>query len=142
MWSNCSTRLSKITLVVHDWGGPVGLSVVKEVPNLIDSLCILNTVCGMFLDILKFWIYYMHFEYYILWILYSSFFFTATKSQFFQILPRHDEDFSKTSSRLCHNISNCCRYTAAMFGILACRGTANCCLFDRDRFLPLARTWS
>jgi len=37
-------KLSKITLVVHDWGGPVGLSVVKEVPDLIDSLCILNTV--------------------------------------------------------------------------------------------------
>lgn len=37
-------KLSKITLVVHDWGGPVGLSVVKEVPELINSLCILNTV--------------------------------------------------------------------------------------------------
>jgi len=37
-------KLSKITLVVHDWGGPVGLSVVKEVPELIDNLCILNTV--------------------------------------------------------------------------------------------------
>lgn len=37
-------QLSNITLVVHDWGGPVGLSVVKEVPDLIHSLCILNTV--------------------------------------------------------------------------------------------------
>eukprot|EP00116_Pleurobrachia_bachei_P005877 sb/3466139/ len=37
-------KLSNITLVVHDWGGPVGLSVVKDMPQLIDSLCILNTV--------------------------------------------------------------------------------------------------
>jgi len=36
--------LKDITLVVHDWGGPVGLSVVKQIPNLISNLCILNTV--------------------------------------------------------------------------------------------------
>ncbi len=38
-----ATKLSDITLVVHDWGGMIGLSVAAASPHLIKRLVILNT---------------------------------------------------------------------------------------------------
>jgi len=38
--------LSRLTLVVHDWGGPIGLRVAVEHPNRVDRLVILNTGVG------------------------------------------------------------------------------------------------
>lgn len=35
--------LKNIILVVHDWGGPIGLSVATQYPDLIDQIIIMNT---------------------------------------------------------------------------------------------------
>ena len=39
-------RLSRLTLVVHDWGGPIGMRLAVEHPELVDRLVILNTGSG------------------------------------------------------------------------------------------------
>ena len=66
--------------------------------------------------------------------------FTATKSRYFEIQPRHCRDISKFSPRHCRDICNFYRDTAAIFSVFACRGAAIFCLFDRDKYLPLRRT--
>jgi haloalkane dehalogenase len=38
--------LTGLTLVVHDWGGPIGLRVAVEHPERVDRLAILNTGVG------------------------------------------------------------------------------------------------
>jgi haloalkane dehalogenase len=38
--------LNEITLVVHDWGGPIGLRVAVEHPERVERLVILNTGIG------------------------------------------------------------------------------------------------
>jgi haloalkane dehalogenase len=38
--------LRGLTLVVHDWGGPIGLRIAVEQPDLVDRLVILNTGIG------------------------------------------------------------------------------------------------
>ena len=37
-------KLSKISLIVHDWGGPIGFDYATSHPSLIKSMVILNTV--------------------------------------------------------------------------------------------------
>src|SRR5207249_2643608 len=38
--------LAELTLVVHDWGGPIGLRVAVEQPERVERLVILNTGIG------------------------------------------------------------------------------------------------
>jgi haloalkane dehalogenase len=39
-------ELSGLTLVVHDWGGPIGLRLAVEHPERVDRLVLLNTAVG------------------------------------------------------------------------------------------------
>lgn len=41
-----SLELERITLVVQDWGGPIGLRLAVERPELVDRLVVLNTGIG------------------------------------------------------------------------------------------------
>src|SRR5690349_19192571 len=38
--------LTSLTLVVHDWGGPIGLRVAVEHPDRVDRIVLLNTGIG------------------------------------------------------------------------------------------------
>jgi haloalkane dehalogenase len=39
-------ELGRLTVVVHDWGGPIGLRLAVEHPDLVDRLVVLNTGIG------------------------------------------------------------------------------------------------
>jgi haloalkane dehalogenase len=39
-------ELRRLTLVVHDWGGPIGLRLAVERPELVERLVVLNTGVG------------------------------------------------------------------------------------------------
>ena len=39
-------RLEELTVVVHDWGGPIGLRLAVTRPDLVDRLVVLNTGIG------------------------------------------------------------------------------------------------
>jgi haloalkane dehalogenase len=39
-------ELSRLTIVVHDWGGPIGIRFAVERPELVDRLVLLNTGIG------------------------------------------------------------------------------------------------
>ena len=42
----CELELARLTLVVHDWGGPIGLRLAVEHAELVDRLVILDTGIG------------------------------------------------------------------------------------------------
>ena len=39
-------KAERLTVVVQDWGGPIGLRLAVEHPELVDRLVILNTGIG------------------------------------------------------------------------------------------------